>query len=42
MDLKKKKDDLEECIKLIAQFIEAREAVDVTLNALTLLNNDKQ
>ncbi len=31
-DLKKKKEDLEECIKLIAQFIEAREAIDVILN----------
>ena len=31
-DLKKKKEDLEECIKLIAQFIEAREAVNVILN----------
>ncbi len=32
VDLKKKKKDLEECIKLIAQFIEAREAIDVILN----------
>ncbi len=35
-DLKTKKENLEECIKLIAQFIEAEEAIDVILNKDTI------